>query len=101
MTKACRTISKIIYLFTKKLLRYSLNIVEPEKCHTTGLENVRRHGEVTVKPRAKIAHFRHGFNVYCANKDRTRINFQQLLMSILLMTNPDNIYIQCGGNLTF
>ena len=38
-----------------------------------------RHGEIRVKPGAKIAHFRQGLDVNCANTDRTRINIQQLL----------------------
>ena len=53
--------------------------MEPEKCRTTGLRNMGRHGETGVKPGAKIAYFRHRLNVNCANTDRTWINFQQLL----------------------
>ena len=72
MPKACRTISNLS--FTKSLL--ILLILWSQK--NAALQDLEIW--VDMEKLESNAHFRHGLNVCCANTDRTRINFQQLLL---------------------
>ena len=76
MTKACRTISNLS--LAKNLLN-CLILWSQKNAALQDLEIWIDMEKLAVKTGAKIAHFRHGLDVCCANTDSTRIDCQQLL----------------------